>query len=72
MVNYRGSIGFGEASVKSLPGHIGDNDVADMQQAVKEALAKLPLLDPDHCVLFGGSHGGFLVTHLSGQFPVSK
>jgi acylaminoacyl-peptidase len=71
MVNYRGSVGFGEASVSSLLGHVGDNDVSDVHQATQETLARFPLLDPEHCVLFGGSHGGFLVTHLSGQFPVS-
>ena len=31
-VNYRGSTGFGQASVDSLLGNIGDHDVADMLQ----------------------------------------
>lgn len=29
LVNFRGSLGFGEDSIQSLPGHIGSNDVAD-------------------------------------------
>lgn len=72
MVNYRGSIGAGQDSVDFLLGKIGDTDVKDVQQAVSEALERFPFLNPEKMVLFGGSHGGFLVTHISGQFPVRR
>jgi hypothetical protein len=70
LVNYRGSIGAGQESVEFLPGRIGNSDVKDVHLAVVEALKQFPFLNPNKMVLFGGSHGGFLVTHLSGQFPV--
>jgi acylaminoacyl-peptidase len=70
LVNYRGSIGAGQESVEFLPGKIGNSDVKDVHLAVVEALTQFPFLNPNKMVLFGGSHGGFLVTHLSGQFPV--
>jgi acylaminoacyl-peptidase len=70
MVNYRGSIGSGQESVEFLLGRIGDSDVKDVHLATFQALKKFPFLNPKKMVLFGGSHGGFLVTHLSGQFPV--
>jgi acylaminoacyl-peptidase len=69
MVNYRGSIGAGQESVEFLLGKIGDSDVKDVHLATLEALKQFPFLNPEKMLLFGGSHGGFLVTHLSGQFP---
>jgi acylaminoacyl-peptidase len=37
-VNYRGSPGFGQESIHSLPGNIGKNDVDDMMTALNHAL----------------------------------
>ena len=69
-VNYRGSTGFGQASIDSLPGNIGRNDVQDMVQATHEALQAYPeLLDDSRLAVVGGSHGGFLTAHLIGQHP---
>ena len=73
-VNYRGSTGFGRASIDSLPGCIGANDVQDCVQAVRETLEMQQLprdvqLDASKLVVVGGSHGGFLTGHLIGQHP---
>lgn len=38
--NYRGSTGYGEASIQSLPGKAGTNDVADCMAALKAAIDK--------------------------------
>ncbi|XP_069703712.1 acylamino-acid-releasing enzyme-like isoform X2 [Periplaneta americana] len=69
MINYRGSIGSGQDSVEFLLGRIGDSDVKDVHLATMEALKQFSFLNPGKLFLFGGSHGGFLVTHLSGQYP---
>ncbi|KAK7065219.1 hypothetical protein SK128_005235 [Halocaridina rubra] len=68
--NYRGSLGFGEDGVNALPGYCGTVDVSDVHQATLSCLQRFSdVLDPDQVFLFGGSHGGFLVTHLAAQHP---
>ncbi|CAH0380728.1 unnamed protein product [Bemisia tabaci] len=67
--NYRGSTGQGQASVDYLLGKVGDTDVKDVHQATCEALKTFPCLNQNAVVLSGGSHGGFLVAHLSAQYP---
>ena len=68
MVNYRGSIGFGQSSIESLPGKVGVQDVNDTNDAVTSAIKEYTL-DASKVVVFGGSHGGLLGAHLTGQFP---
>lgn len=36
--NYRGSTGYGEDSIQSLPGRAGTNDVADCMTALQAAI----------------------------------
>ncbi|NXA04989.1 APEH enzyme, partial [Sapayoa aenigma] len=68
LVNYRGSLGFGQDSVASLPGNVGTQDVHDVQLCVERVLQE-EALDASQVALVGGSHGGFLACHLIGQFP---
>ncbi|XP_078603442.1 acylamino-acid-releasing enzyme-like [Branchiostoma floridae x Branchiostoma japonicum] len=68
LVNYRGSLGFGQDFVESLPGKVGTQDVSDVQHAV-ETIVGTEGVNKDQLFVCGGSHGGFLVTHLIGQFP---
>ncbi|KFU89090.1 Acylamino-acid-releasing enzyme, partial [Chaetura pelagica] len=68
LVNYRGSLGFGQDSVASLPGNVGTQDVGDVQLCVERVLDE-EWLDASRVALVGGSHGGFLACHLIGQFP---
>uniref|UniRef100_A0A383VD43 acylaminoacyl-peptidase n=1 Tax=Tetradesmus obliquus TaxID=3088 RepID=A0A383VD43_TETOB len=67
-VNFRGSLGFGEAGVQALPGHIGHYDVEDCIAALDAAVAG-GFADKDRAAVIGGSHGGFLTGHLMGQHP---
>lgn len=72
LVNYRGSVGFGEASVRSLPGHIGDSDLADMlavMRHLRDDAGDSLKLDFNRCCIVGGSHGGFLTATAIGKHP---
>ncbi|XP_010588098.1 acylamino-acid-releasing enzyme isoform X4 [Loxodonta africana] len=68
LVNYRGSTGFGQDSILSLPGNVGQQDVKDVQFAVEQVLQE-EHFSASRVALMGGSHGGFLSCHLIGQYP---
>eukprot|EP00053_Salpingoeca_punica_P017148 m.164143 g.164143 ORF g.164143 m.164143 type:complete len:727 (-) comp17128_c3_seq1:260-2440(-) len=68
LVNFRGSLGYGQRNLMSLIGNIGRHDVEDCNRATSYVLEQ-GLASPDKVAVFGGSHGGFLTAHLSGQFP---
>ncbi|CAM9545926.1 unnamed protein product [Chrysoparadoxa australica] len=67
-VNFRGSTGFGNDFLNSLPGKIGTQDVADVLQAT-EYVCSTGLVDEKRVGILGGSHGGFLTCHMTSQFP---
>lgn len=69
-INYRGSIGFGGDNVEYILGKVGESDVLDCVTAINVSLKKYSWLNPKKVCLYGGSHGGFLNAHLSGQHPV--
>jgi acylaminoacyl-peptidase len=67
-VNYRGSTGFGQGLIASLPTRIGELDVADVVEATRK-IQESGLVDPDRIGICGGSHGGFLTGHCTGRYP---
>lgn len=69
-VNYRGSTGYGLRPLESLVGKVGTQDIFDCHYALQHILATSELpLDKSRVHCSGGSHGGFIVGHLIGQFP---
>lgn len=72
LINYRGSTAYGQDMLECLPGHCGDMDVRDCMQSLKVVHSDPrfeQLIDKTQTGVFGGSHGGFLTTHLIGQYP---
>ncbi|XP_044953945.1 acylamino-acid-releasing enzyme 2-like isoform X1 [Hordeum vulgare subsp. vulgare] len=68
VVNYRGTLGYGEEALQSLPGKVGSQDVKDCLAALDHTI-KEGLVDASKVAVVGISHGGFLTTHLIGQAP---
>lgn len=64
MVNYTGSLGFGQDSVEALLGQCGKLDVGDVIASAKH-LVKIGIAEEGKGKQFvsGGSHGGFLSAH---------
>lgn len=65
-VNYVGSTGHGEDHVKAIQGHIGQRDVDHVWQVIQEVIKGHP---SSNISLAGGSHGGFIVSHLLARYP---
>ncbi|KAB5545061.1 hypothetical protein DKX38_013173 [Salix brachista] len=66
--DHRGSLGFGEEALQSIPGKIGSQDVNDVITAIDHVI-DTGVASPSKIAVIGGSHGGFLTTHLIGQAP---
>ncbi|KAJ7123544.1 Alpha/Beta hydrolase protein [Mycena epipterygia] len=68
--NYTGSTGCGEASVRALLGNCGTLDVQDCISTARHLVSLgLSVEGQGKQFVMGGSHGGFLASHLIGQFP---
>ncbi|KAF8522762.1 Alpha/Beta hydrolase protein [Hysterangium stoloniferum] len=70
LINYTGSLGFGQKYVDALIGRAGELDVNDCYGSIQH-LIELGLSQegPGKQFVQGGSHGGFLSAHLIGQHP---
>lgn len=69
-VNYVGSTGTRFDTTRNLNGQISILDVPQVHQLVNELVQSNSNIDSTQIFLCGGSHGGFIVTHLSSQYPV--
>jgi acylaminoacyl-peptidase len=68
--NYRGSTGFGQDAIESLLTHIGENDVQDVMAITRHVIKEFNYaIDEFKIGICGGSHGGFLTAHCTGQYP---
>jgi acylaminoacyl-peptidase len=66
LVNYTGSTGFGDDSIYGLVGKIGVLEVSEVHEAALWAKTESKAAK---VFVHGGSHGGFIASHLVSQYP---
>ncbi|CAG8560170.1 10542_t:CDS:10 [Ambispora leptoticha] len=64
------SLGFGQNSIETLIGQIGELEIEEVQSTAKYLIDNHQA-DPNQVVIIGGSHGGFISAHLIGKYPES-
>ena len=63
LVNFSGSLGYGQQGVDALLGNIGSKDGKEFEWFIEEAHNK-GRLDKKRVAILGGSYGGYLATRL--------
>ncbi len=69
MVDFHGSVGYGQAFTDSIRGDWGGKPLVDLQKGLAAAIERYPWLDGDRVGALGGSFGGYMVNWIAGQWP---
>ncbi|KFN51029.1 alpha/beta hydrolase family protein [Arenimonas composti] len=69
MIDFHGSVGYGQDFTDSISRHWGDRPLEDLQKGWAAAQAKYAFLDGDRACALGGSYGGYMVSWIAGVWP---
>ena len=69
MIDFHGSIGYGQAFADAVRNDWGGKPFIDLQRGLKAALKKYPWLDGDRVGALGASYGGYMVNYIAGNWP---
>lgn len=69
MVDFHGSVGYGQAFTDSIRGDWGGKPLEDLQKGLAAALERYPWLDGDRVGALGASYGGYMVNWIAGNWP---
>jgi len=69
MVDFHGSMGYGQAFTDSINGHWGDRPLEDLQKGLAAVLERYPWLDGERVAALGASYGGYMVNWIAGNWP---
>ncbi len=69
MVDFHGSIGYGQAFTDSIRGDWGGKPLVDLQKGLAAALERYPWMDGDRVGALGASFGGYMINWIAGQWP---
>lgn len=69
MVDFHGSVGYGQAFTDSIRGDWGGKPFEDLQCGLQAALDRYPWLDGNRVGALGASFGGYMINWIAGNWP---
>jgi dipeptidyl aminopeptidase/acylaminoacyl peptidase len=69
MVDFHGSVGYGQAFTDSIRGDWGGKPLEDLQKGLAAALERYAWMDGERVGALGASFGGFMINWIAGQWP---
>src|SRR3546814_993422 len=68
MIDFHGSVGYGQAFTDSISQHWGDRPLEDLQKGWAAAQQQYDFLDGSNACALGASYGGYMVYWLAGNW----
>ena len=68
MIDFHGSVGYGQAFTDAISQHWGDRPLEDLQKGWAAAQKKYAFLDGNRACALGASYGGFMVNWIAGNW----
>jgi len=69
MVDFHGSVGYGQEFTDSIRGDWGGKPLEDLKKGLKAALDRYPWMDGNRAAALGASFGGFMINWIAGNWP---
>ena len=69
MIDFHGSIGYGQEFTDAISGHWGDRPLEDLQKGWDYALDTYDFLDGGRACALGASYGGYMINWIAGNWP---
>ncbi|MCJ7580815.1 MAG: S9 family peptidase [Candidatus Aminicenantes bacterium] len=69
MVDFHGSVGYGQAFCDSIQGDWGGKPLEDLKKGLAAALKEYPWMDAERVGALGGSFGGYMINWIAGNWP---
>ncbi len=69
MIDFHGSVGYGQAFTDSITGDWGGKPLEDLQKGLAAALARWPWIDGGRACALGASYGGYMINWIASQWP---
>jgi dipeptidyl aminopeptidase/acylaminoacyl peptidase len=68
MIDFHGSVGYGQAFTDAIQQHWGDRPLEDLQKGWAAAQQQFPFLDAGKACALGASYGGYMVNWMAGNW----